>query len=73
MDQKVIYFSKPILSEYLNNEFVIDLSCGAFHLLVARCMPWDWNKQGKIGDGCNDNQLIPIKAKGFNNERIIMI
>jgi len=36
-------------------------------------MPGDLNTQGQMGDGCNDNQLIPIKAKGFNNERIVMI
>jgi alpha-tubulin suppressor-like RCC1 family protein len=28
---------------------------------------------GQIGNGCNDNQLIPIKVKGFNNERVVMI
>ncbi len=24
-------------------------------------------------NGCNDSQLIPIKVKGFNNERVVMI
>ncbi len=34
---------------------------------------WGWNIFGQIGNGCNYNQLIPIKVKGFNNERVVMI
>jgi hypothetical protein len=31
---------------------------------LARCMPGDLNRKGKIGDGCNDNQLTAIKSEG---------
>jgi alpha-tubulin suppressor-like RCC1 family protein len=34
---------------------------------------WGRNSWGQIGNGCNDYQLIPIKVKGFNNERVVMI
>jgi tRNA A-37 threonylcarbamoyl transferase component Bud32 len=34
---------------------------------------WGYNYWGQIGNGCNDNQLKPIKVKGFNNERVVMI
>jgi hypothetical protein len=34
---------------------------------------WGSNYWGQIGNGCNDNQLIPIKVRGFNNERVVMI
>ncbi len=70
-------FHKPILNQYLNNEFVTDISCGDSHSLVltncGEVYAWGWNKFGQIGNGCNYNQLIPIKVKGFNNERVVMI
>jgi RCC1 and BTB domain-containing protein len=70
-------YHKPILNQYLNNEFVIDISCGAYHSLVltncGEVYAWGYNECGQIGNGCNDNQLIPIKVKGFNNERVVMI
>jgi RCC1 and BTB domain-containing protein len=34
---------------------------------------WGENDFGQIGNGFNDNQLKPIKVKGFNNERVVMI
>jgi alpha-tubulin suppressor-like RCC1 family protein len=34
---------------------------------------WGYNYWGRIGNGCNSNQSIPIKVKGFNNERVVMI
>ncbi len=70
-------YPKPILNQYLNNEFVIDISCGAVHSLVltncGEVYVWGYNYWGQIGNGCNDNQLIPIKVKSFNNERVVMI
>jgi alpha-tubulin suppressor-like RCC1 family protein len=36
-------------------------------------MPGGLNDFGQIGNGCNSNQLIPIKVNGFNNERVVMI
>jgi alpha-tubulin suppressor-like RCC1 family protein len=70
-------YYKPTLNQYLNNEFVIDISCGHFHsLLLTNCgevYAWGRNSWGQIGNGCNDHQLIPIKVKGFNNERVVMI
>jgi alpha-tubulin suppressor-like RCC1 family protein len=70
-------YHKPILNQYLNNEFVVDISCGARHSLVltnyGEVYAWGRNWDGQIGNGCNDDQLIPIKVKGFNNERVVMI
>jgi alpha-tubulin suppressor-like RCC1 family protein len=70
-------YRKPILNQYLNNEFVTDISCGFGHSLVltncGEVYAWGSNYYGQIGNGCNDNQSIPIKVKGFNNERVVMI
>jgi RCC1 and BTB domain-containing protein len=70
-------FHKPILNQYLNNEFVIDISCGGFHSLVltncGEVYAWGYNYSGQIGNGCNDDQLKPIKLKGFNNKKVVMI
>jgi RCC1 and BTB domain-containing protein len=70
-------YHKPILNQYLNNEFVIAISCGVYHSLVltncGEVYAWGWNYCGQIGNGCNDNQLIPIKVRAFNNERVVMI
>jgi alpha-tubulin suppressor-like RCC1 family protein len=72
-----IGYHKPILNQYLNNEFVIDISCGAYHSLVltncGEVYAWGVNNWGQIGNGCNRDQLKPIKVKGFNNERVVMI
>jgi alpha-tubulin suppressor-like RCC1 family protein len=68
---------KPKLNPYLNNEFVIDISCGAEHSLVltncGEVYAWGANDFGQIGNSCNDDRLKPIKIKGFNNERVLMI
>jgi alpha-tubulin suppressor-like RCC1 family protein/tRNA A-37 threonylcarbamoyl transferase component Bud32 len=69
-------YHKPKLNQYLNNEFVIDISCGVNHSLVlTNCgeVAWGSNYYGQIGNGCNANQLTPIKVKGFNTERVVMI
>jgi alpha-tubulin suppressor-like RCC1 family protein len=70
-------YHKPILNQYLDNEFVIDVSCSAYHSLVltncGEVYAWGDNYFGQIGNGCYDSQLIPIKVKGFNNERVVMI
>jgi RCC1 and BTB domain-containing protein len=70
--------SSPKLNlKYLNNEFVIDITCGARHSLVltdcGEVYAWGENYSGQIGNSCNNNQLKPIKVKGFNNERVVMI
>jgi hypothetical protein len=68
---------KPKLNQYLNNKFVIDISCGARHSFVltncGEVYAWGDNYRGQIGNSCNRDQLIPFKVKGFNNERIVMI
>ncbi|CAK9252531.1 unnamed protein product, partial [Sphagnum jensenii] len=60
-------YHKPTLNEYLNNEFVIDISCGGGHSLVltnyGEVYAWGSNKRGHIGNSCNDKQLIPFKVK----------
>jgi alpha-tubulin suppressor-like RCC1 family protein len=70
-------YPKPKLNQYLNNEFVTDISYGAVHSLVltncGEVYAWGVNDFGQIGNGCNEDQLIPIKVKGFNNERVVMI
>jgi RCC1 and BTB domain-containing protein len=70
-------YHKPKLNQYLNNEFVVDISCGAYHSLVStncgEVYAWGDNGCGQIGNGCYDNQLKPTKVKGFNDERVVMI
>jgi alpha-tubulin suppressor-like RCC1 family protein len=70
-------YHKPILNQYLNSEFVIDISCGAQHSLVltncGEVYAWGRNDCGQIGNGCNDNQSKPIQVKCFNNERVEVI
>ena len=70
-------YHRPTLNQHLNNEFVVDISCGAGHSLVltncGEVYAWGLNNYGQIGNGCNRNQSIPIKVKGFNNERVVMI
>jgi alpha-tubulin suppressor-like RCC1 family protein len=70
-------FHKPKLNQYLNNEFVVDISCGFHHSLVltncGEVYAWGVNYWGQIGNGCNRDQLKPIKVKGFDNERVVMI
>jgi alpha-tubulin suppressor-like RCC1 family protein len=70
-------YRKLMLNQYLNNEFVIDISCGFQHsLLLTNCgevYAWGDNYRGQIGNGCNSNQLIPIKVKGFNDKKVVMI
>jgi hypothetical protein len=34
---------------------------------------WGDNIWGQIGNGCNSDQLKPIKVRGFNNKRVVMI
>ncbi len=61
----------------MNNKFVIDISCGVYHLLaLTNCgevYAWGGNRFGQIRNGCNDNQLKPIKVKSFNIETVVMI
>jgi alpha-tubulin suppressor-like RCC1 family protein/tRNA A-37 threonylcarbamoyl transferase component Bud32 len=70
-------YHKPKLNQYLNNEFVTDISCGfGYSLVLTNCgevYAWGENRFGQIGNGCNEDQLIPIKVKGFNNEKVVMI
>ncbi len=46
-------YPKPILNQYLNNEFVIDISCGDSHSIVltncCEVYAWGWNRSGQIG------------------------
>jgi alpha-tubulin suppressor-like RCC1 family protein len=70
-------YQKPKLNPYLDNEFVVDISCGAYHSLVltnsGEVYAWGNNESGQIGNCCNEKQLKPIKVNGFNNERVVMI
>jgi alpha-tubulin suppressor-like RCC1 family protein len=34
---------------------------------------WGINSSGQIGNGCNRAQFLPIKVKGFKDERVVMI
>jgi alpha-tubulin suppressor-like RCC1 family protein len=34
---------------------------------------WGYNYWGQIGNGCNNDQSIPFKVNGFNDERVVMI
>jgi alpha-tubulin suppressor-like RCC1 family protein len=71
------HYHKPVLNQYLKDEFVIEIRCGAYHSLVltnsGRVYAWSANYFGQIGNGCNKNQLTSIKLNGFNGERVVMI
>ncbi len=53
------------------------VKCGANHSLVltsnGEVYAWGNNRWGQVGNGCNKDQLTPIKVMGFNNEKVIMI
>jgi alpha-tubulin suppressor-like RCC1 family protein len=71
----IIY--KPELNEYLNDKQIIDICCGFNHSLVltnsGELYAWGGNWYGQIGNGNFDNQSIPIKVNGFNDEKVIQI
>jgi RCC1 and BTB domain-containing protein len=71
------HYHKPVLNPYLKDELVIEIRCGAYHSLVlassGEVYAWGANYFGQIGNGCNKNQLTPIKLNGFNGERVVMI
>jgi alpha-tubulin suppressor-like RCC1 family protein len=68
---------KPELNEYLNDKQIIDICCGFNHSLVltnsGELYAWGGNWFGQIGNENYDNQSIPIKVNGFNDEKIVMI
>jgi hypothetical protein len=63
--------------QYLSDKQIIDASYGCDHSLVltncGEVYAWGWNQFGEVGDGSNDNQLIPIKLNAFNDEKVIQI
>jgi alpha-tubulin suppressor-like RCC1 family protein len=70
--------NKPKVNEFLMNEFIVDMSCGAFHSIVLtlnkELFVWGYNCIGQTGNGTEDSfQLTPIKLNAFNNEIIIAI
>ncbi len=72
--------SKPELIESLNNEQVIDISCGGSHSLAltidGQVYAWGENKYGQLGIGNHDyyeDNLKPVKFIGFDGEKVKMI
>jgi alpha-tubulin suppressor-like RCC1 family protein len=70
--------NKPKINEYLINEVIIDMSCGAYHSVVltqnSEVYVWGYNNLGQIGNGSEELfQLIPIKLNEFNDEKVISI
>jgi hypothetical protein len=73
-----IDFSIPLSSiQYLSDKQIIDTSYGCDHSLVltncGEVYAWGWNQFGEVGDGSNDNRLMPIKLNGFNDSKVISI
>jgi alpha-tubulin suppressor-like RCC1 family protein len=65
---------EPELNQYLSDKKIIDIKCGIGHSLALTAggdvLGWGWNSYGQIGNRSNTDQVIPIKIKGFNNEKI---
>jgi alpha-tubulin suppressor-like RCC1 family protein len=72
-NRKKTYF-EPELNQYLSDKKIIDIKCGIGHSLALTAggdvLGWGWNEYGQIGNRCDASQLVPIKIKGFNNEKI---
>jgi alpha-tubulin suppressor-like RCC1 family protein len=69
---------KPKINEYLINEVIVDMSCGAYHSMVltqnSDVYAWGHNHCGQIGNRSEELfQLIPIKLNDFNDEKVIAI
>ncbi len=70
--------NKPKINEYLINEVIVEMSCGAFHSMVLtlnnEVHVWGYNGFGQIGNGSEEFfHLIPIKLNEFNDEKVISI
>jgi hypothetical protein len=65
------------LIQYLSDQQVIDICCGAFHsLALTHCgevYAWGLNSCGQVGDASNHNQLTPIKLNALNDEKVTNI
>jgi alpha-tubulin suppressor-like RCC1 family protein len=71
-------YNKPKVNKFLMSEFIIDMSCGAYHSIVLtidkQVFVWGYNSFGQTGNGSEKLfQLTPIKLNAFNNEKIITI
>jgi hypothetical protein len=68
--------NKLEVNEVLSDLNIIDVKCGYSHTLLltssGEVYAWGENSKGQIGNGCNAEQLTPIKVNGFNDKRIIM-
>jgi hypothetical protein len=73
VNDKTTYF-EPELNQYLSDKKIIDIKCGIGHSLALTAggvvLGWGWNSYGQIGNRSNAAQVIPIKIKEFNNEKI---
>jgi alpha-tubulin suppressor-like RCC1 family protein len=70
--------NKPKVNEFLMDEFIVDMSCGAYHSIVLtqnkELFVWGYNCFGQTGNGSEElYQLTPIKLNAFNNEKVIEI
>jgi alpha-tubulin suppressor-like RCC1 family protein len=66
---------RPQLNKYLNDLYVIDMSCGAKHTLVltssGHIYGWGRNQFGQIGCGSDcEYQLIPFKMNYLLSEKL---
>jgi hypothetical protein len=72
-----IGYNKLEVNEVLSDLNISDVKCGYSHTLLltssGEVYAWGCNKNGQIGNGCNAEQLTPIKVNDFNDERIVMI
>ncbi len=77
MNGKLIRIYKPELNKHLSDRKIIDICCHSLVLTIdGEVYAWGWNYSGQVGNrssGAKVCQLIPIKLKGFNDEKVVMI
>ncbi|HBF88775.1 MAG TPA: hypothetical protein DDX39_09050 [Bacteroidales bacterium] len=63
-------FCNPTPSQVLGLTDVIDIACGSLHSMALKSdgtvWTWGYNYDGQLGDGTNNNSLIPVQAQGIS-------
>ena len=71
-------FNKPEINKYLENEVIVDMSCGALSFTCLnknrRSVCLGFNNCGQTGNGSEELcQLRPIKLNEFNDQKVVAI
>jgi alpha-tubulin suppressor-like RCC1 family protein len=65
------------LNDFLNDKYIIDIYCSECDKIAltnkGEVYAWGHYYWGQISNGCNDNQLIPVKVNDFDGQKVFMI